>query len=259
MDAEQANPERGAKSSQVKCGVEFLSNGSCEPTLAKWWGTATAPTGGRSRAQGGHRAFQGVPPMTLPNEVSIRLGVLSPQLAIIASNSSGRSPQLAIRLGFWARVLAFLFRALPLVARLVVRVDAKHETHIHVQRTPLNQESVRLFSVHSVCIHDTPTFFTPGHNKSTATVKPQAPRGPSGATGDGARGQAPELPRARPTGAQGKAPQRLKRFISTSLTCSLTGACVRSSCGESPEHRRNAHARRTHAGPRTHAPTHKRT
>ena len=58
--------------------------------------------------------------------------------------------EVSIRLGFWARVLAFLFRALP----LVVRVDAKHETHIQrqVQRTPVESGiSAALFR--SLCLH----------------------------------------------------------------------------------------------------------
>ena len=164
----------------------------------------------------------------------------------------GRSPQLAIRLGFWARVLAFLFRALP----LVVRVDAKHETHI--QRTPVESGiSAALFR--SLCLHSRHTNIL--HTRSSPVRHRQATSTTGAKRRDRRRRARPSARIAkgkahRRTGQGPSTPQALHLHLADMLADRLTGACVRSSCGESPEHRRNAHARRTHAGPRTHAPTH---
>ena len=125
--------------------------------------------------------------------------------------------EVSIRLGFWARVLAFLFRALP----LVVRVDAKHETHI--QRTPVESGiSAALFR--SLCLHSRHTNIL--HTRSSPVRHRQATSTTGAKRRDRRR-------RARPSAriAKGKAHRRTgqgplnasKRFISTSLTCSLTG------------------------------------
>ena len=150
-----------------------------------------------------------------------------------------------------------MFRALP----LVVRVDAKHETHIQrqVQRTPVESGiSAALFR--SLCLHSR-------HTNILHTRSPPVHRHRQATSTTGAK-RRDRRRRARPSAriAKGKAhrrtgqgpstPQALHLHLADMLADRLTGACVRSSCGESPEHRRNAHARRTHAGPRTHAPTH---
>ena len=121
---------------------------------------------------------------------------------------------------------------------------------------------MRLFSVHSVCIHDTPTFFTPGTTGPPPVRHRQATR-KQGTSTTGAK-QRKRRRRAMPSAriAKGKAHRArpLKRFISTSLT----GACderraflVRRVACAPPGRAAHAHTHaRTHAA---RAPTHSYT
>ena len=154
------------------------------------------------------------------NEEAIRQGV--PQQFVWAFSS----PQLAIRLGLWAGLGVLVPR------KYLVRdaISTKH-TYNHYGQSSVggilylftfwafwafldlvNRNSAALFRslmrscMRSLCLHSRHTnILHTRHNRSTASPPPsshkaQAPRGPSSASGDGARCQAPELPRARPTG-----------------------------------------------------------
>ena len=114
--------------------------------------------------------------------------------------------EVSIRLGFWARVLAFLFRALP----LVVRVDAKHETHIQrqVQRTPVESGiSAALFR--SLCLHSR-------HTNILHTRSPPVHRHRQATSTTGAK-RRDRRRRARPSAriAKGKAHRRTGQGPST--------------------------------------------